>query len=58
MGSRWVLDKTDKMDSNWRRTMDINPVRSFIGFEHVKKCLPDLPYINRHVTDTLNCKRI
>ena len=58
MGNRQVLDKTDKMDSNWRRTIYISPVQSVTGFEHVQKCLTDFPNVNGHKTDTPNRKQI
>ena len=58
----WVPDmdrtKTDKTDSNQRRTVDISPVRSVTSFVHVQSSLMDLPNVNRHGTDTLNAKHI
>ena len=42
----------NKADSNWKRTVNVCLVRPITGFEHVPKCLTDLPNINTHGMDT------
>ena len=53
-----VPDKIDKADSNWRRTIDVSPVRSISGLVHVKKWPTLLPNVNRRRTYTPNVNHI
>ena len=53
-----VLDKTVKMDSNRRRTVDVSLVRFITGFVHAQKLLMVLPNVNRHGTDMPNAKYV
>ena len=48
----------DKTDSNWRKTIDVSPVRSVVGFELVQKCLTDLPNVNGIAMNMPNVKHI
>ena len=45
------MNKTNKTDSNWTRNVDISPVLSVPGFEHVQKVLM---FITEHGMNTLN----
>ena len=56
--NKQVLDKMDRMDSNRRRTIDVNPVQSVADFVYVQKFLTNLPNVNGHGTNTPNVKRI
>ena len=48
------MDKMDKADSNRRRTIEVSPVQSVVGFGHVQKVLTNLPNVNGHETDLPN----
>ena len=56
--NEWVPDKMDKSDSNWRRTIDMSPVRSATRFVNVKKDSTGFAKVNGHGTDALNGKHI
>ena len=58
MGTGRVQDKTDKTDSNQRRTIDVSSVWSIKRFAQVIKLLMDLLNGNKHGTGMLNINHI
>ena len=50
MVNRWILDKTDKMDTQHTSNRVVSPSFSVPGFGHVQKVQPDLPEITADLT--------
>ena len=48
-----VQDKTEKMDSNRRRPIDVRPVRYITGLLRVQNLLTDFANVKKHETVTL-----